>query len=255
MTFKLPPLPYAKDALEPHMSAETLELHHGKHHAGYVETLNELVSKRKFTKKSLGEIVQISTYSPSDSTVFNNAAQHWNHSFFWRCMTPRGTRQPDGELMRRLNDAFGDFGTFKDAFVESAVDQFGSGWAWLVAGPNGLEIKTTANAKNPTLSGLHPLLVCDVWEHAYYLDYQNKREKFVRSFIEELVDWDFVAERMKLSGEGNRLAARDYVKSLTEFIKSEYVEGKAVEARDAYEGDEREELLRAEQEGRQHAAT
>ena len=189
MTYELPALPYAKDALAPHISEETLEYHYGKHHQTYVTNLNNLVPGTAFEDKTLEEII-----TSASGPVFNNAAQIWNHTFYWNCLSPTGGGEPAGTLAEVINAAFGSFETFKEEFTKTAVGTFGSGWAWLVKNADGtLAIVSTSNAGNPLTAGQTPLLTCDVWEHAYYIDYRNARPKFVEAFW-KLVDWDFVAE-------------------------------------------------------------
>ncbi|CAG9296694.1 superoxide dismutase [Celerinatantimonas diazotrophica] len=188
MAFELPALPYAKNALEPHISAETLEYHHGKHHQTYVTKLNGLIEGTEFEGKSLEEIITSST-----GGVFNNAAQHWNHSFYWNCLSPKGG-QPAGALADAINAEFGSFDAFKEQFNTSAAGNFGSGWTWLVKTKDGkLAIVNTSNAANPMTDGATPLLTCDVWEHAYYIDYRNSRPNYLKGFW-ELVNWEFVGE-------------------------------------------------------------
>jgi len=188
--FKLPELPYPKDALAPHISAETLHYHHDKHHAGYVKKLNELVAGTKYASMPLEEVVTASR----EGTIFNNAAQHWNHSFYWNCMSPRGGGKPTGDLVNRIRKDFGDVQAFKKQFADAAVGQFGSGWAWLVKKPDGsLAIEKTHDADTPIARGGHPLLTCDVWEHAYYIDYRNERAKYVDGFW-QVINWEFVAQ-------------------------------------------------------------
>ena len=188
MTFELPNLPYPKNALEPHISQETFEYHHGKHHAAYVKKLNELVQNTEFEHMDLVEIMK-----KSSGPIFNNAAQHWNHSFYWLCMSPSGGGEPTGELLKAVNEAFGSFAVFKEKFTAAAIGQFGSGWAWLVKNGDQLEIVATGNAENPLTKGKTPLLTCDVWEHAYYIDTRNDRSKYVSHFW-EVVNWTFAAE-------------------------------------------------------------
>lgn len=188
MAFELPALPYAKNALEPHISAETLEYHHGKHHQTYVTKLNGLIEGTEFEGKSLEEIVTSST-----GGIFNNAAQHWNHSFYWNCLSPKGG-QPSGALADAINAEFGSLDAFKEQFNTSAAGNFGSGWTWLVKNKDGkLAIVNTSNAANPMTDGATPLLTCDVWEHAYYIDYRNSRPNYLKGFW-ELVNWEFVGE-------------------------------------------------------------
>jgi Fe-Mn family superoxide dismutase len=187
MAHTLPPLPYAQNALEPHISAETLEYHYGKHHQTYVTNLNKLIEGTQFATASLEEIVM-----KSEGGLFNNAAQVWNHTFYWNCLKPNGGGEPTGKLADAINKAFGSFAAFKDKFSTSAVGNFGSGWTWLVKNKDGsIEIVNTSNAACPMTSGKTPLMTCDVWEHAYYIDYRNARAKYVESFW-NLVNWDFV---------------------------------------------------------------
>ncbi len=189
MTFELPELPYAKDALAPHISAETLDYHYGKHHAAYVTNLNNLVPGTEFENKSLDDIVKT---APAGG-LFNNAAQVWNHTFYWNCMSPQGGGEPTGEVADAINAAFGSFADFKTKFAASAVGNFGSGWTWLVKNADGgVEILNTGNAGSALTSGMTPLLVVDVWEHAYYVDTRNARPKYVENWW-NLVNWSFVA--------------------------------------------------------------
>jgi Fe-Mn family superoxide dismutase len=187
--FQLPELPYSKNALEPHISSETLEYHHGKHHKAYVDNLNKLIAGTEFESRSLEDIVK-----KSSGTIFNNAGQHWNHSFYWNCMSPDGGGEPTGKLADAIKKAFGSFEEFRQKFSEKAIATFGSGWAWLVKEPNGsLSIMSTSNAGTPMTEGKTALLTCDVWEHAYYIDYRNARPKYVENFW-NIVNWDFVAK-------------------------------------------------------------
>ncbi|HGG60926.1 MAG TPA: superoxide dismutase [Fe] [Gammaproteobacteria bacterium] len=189
MEHTLPDLPFAKDALEPHISAETLEYHHGKHHQAYVTNLNNLIKGTEFEDKSLEDII-----TSAEGGIFNNAAQVWNHTFYWNCLSPNGGGEPSGALAEAINAAFGSFDEFKEKFSASAVGNFGSGWTWLVKNDDGsVELMNTSNAGSPlTTEGKKPLLTCDVWEHAYYIDYRNMRPKYVESFW-NLVNWDFVS--------------------------------------------------------------
>ena len=189
--FELPPLPYAKDALAPHMSAETLEFHHGKHHKAYVDTLNSLTQGKPEEKKSLEELIKT-----TEGKLFNQAGQVWNHTFFWNCMKPNGGGTPVGDLADAINRDFGGFDKFKEQFSAAAAGRFGSGWAWLVKSGNKLEIVDTVNAGNPMTDGKTPLLTIDVWEHAYYIDYRNARPKFIETFLGNLVNWEFVAHNL-----------------------------------------------------------
>lgn len=199
MTFELPSLPYPETALEPFLSAETLRFHHGKHHQAYVTALNNLVKDTPLASKSLEEIVRLTASDKDESRapIFNNAAQHWNHGFFWQSMKPNGGGAPSGELAQRINKDFGSLDKLKEMFQSAAVGQFGSGWAWLIAEKNELKIMKTPNAMTPIATGKTPLLTCDVWEHAYYLDYQNRRADFVKVFLDRLVNWDFAAANLK----------------------------------------------------------
>lgn len=193
MAFQLPELPYSKDALAPHISAETLEYHYGKHHAGYVTKLNAAVEGTPKAEMSLEEVIKT-----SEGGLFNNAAQVWNHTFYWNSLSPNGGGEPTGELAKMISDSFGSFADFKDQFSSAAAGQFGSGWAWLVKKADGkLGVVATANAETPlTHEGLTPLMTCDVWEHAYYVDYRNARPKYIESFW-NLVNWDFVEANLK----------------------------------------------------------
>ena len=187
--FELPELPYAKDALAPNISGRTLEFHYEKHHAGYLKKLNKRVKNSKYADMSLEKVIK----STSDQSLFNNAAQTWNHAFYWHSMSPKSTK-PSSALSKAIKNKFGGMQSFQDKFRDAATGQFGSGWAWLVAdGSGNLAIETTGNAKTPVSGNQRPLLVCDVWEHAYYLDYQNARPTYVDTFIEHLLNWDFVA--------------------------------------------------------------
>jgi superoxide dismutase, Fe-Mn family len=197
MAFELPPLPFAKNALEPHMSERTLEFHHGKHHKAYVDTANELIHGTPFEQRSLDEVIRATAKDESKSKLFNNAAQIWNHNFFWRCLAPRGGGKPGGELAQAIDKSFGGYDKFRAAFKDACVSQFGSGWGWLVREKDRLKIIQTPDAVNPLALGSHALLTCDVWEHAYYLDYQNRRPDFVESFLDHLVNWEHVTAQLK----------------------------------------------------------
>ncbi len=190
MEHTLPPLPYAMDALQPHISKETLEFHYGKHHQAYVTNLNNLIKGTEFENLSLEEIVK-----KSSGGVFNNAAQVWNHTFYWNCMAPNAGGAPTGAVADAINAKFGSFDNFKAEFTKSCVGNFGSGWTWLVKKADGsVEIVNTSNAATPLTGADKPLLTCDVWEHAYYVDYRNARPKYVEMFW-NLVNWDFVAKQ------------------------------------------------------------
>lgn len=191
MAFELPPLPYKMDALEPFISKETLEYHYGKHHQAYVTNLNNLVPGTEFAGASLEDIVK-----KSKGGVFNNGAQVWNHTFYWECLSPNGGGEPKGTVMDALAESFGSFGAFKEQFTKAAATLFGSGWAWLVKTADGkLEIVQESNAGNPMTSGKTPLLTCDVWEHAYYIDKRNKRPEYIADFW-NLVNWDFLKKNL-----------------------------------------------------------
>lgn len=191
MEHTLPPLPYAPDALAPHISAETIDYHYGKHHQAYVTNLNNLVKGTEHENKTLEEIIKTTT-----GGLFNNAAQVWNHTFYWNCLKPAGGGEPSGKLADAINAAFGSFAQFKEKFTQTAMTTFGSGWAWLVQKPDGsLALSSTSNAACPLTGADMPLLTCDVWEHAYYVDYRNARAKYVEAFW-ALVNWDFVQANM-----------------------------------------------------------
>jgi len=192
-------LPYALDELSPVISARTLEFHHGKHHRTYVDTLNELVTGTEFETQPLESIVLATAGRADRKPIFNNAAQAWNHAFYWRCLKPGGGGVPAGALGDQLTSAFGGFDTFKHAFSEAAVKQFGSGWAWLVVDDGELKVTATPDAEVPFTRGEIPLLTLDVWEHAYYLDYQNRRADHVNAVIDKLLDWSFAAENLALA--------------------------------------------------------
>ena len=196
--FTLPSLPYAQEALEPYLSARTMGFHYGKHHQAYVDNLNKLVAGTPWaTEPSLEKVVLESAGKADKAAVFNNAAQAWNHDFFWRSMKPGGEGRPVGRLMDLMGKSFGGFDEFKNAFVIAAVAQFGSGWVWLVQEGDVLNIVKTANADTPIAHGQTALLTCDVWEHAYYLDYQNRRKDFVEAFLDHLANWEFAASQLK----------------------------------------------------------
>jgi Fe-Mn family superoxide dismutase len=192
MAIELPPLPYERNALEPHISAETLEFHYGKHHQTYVTNLNNMIAGTEFEAMTLEEIIR-----KSQGGMFNNAAQVWNHTFYWNCMKPNGGGEPTGKVADAINKAFGDFAKFKEEFSKLSIGTFGSGWGWLVQRPDGsLALVSTSNAGTPLTGEDTALLTCDVWEHAYYIDYRNARPKYVEAFW-NLVNWDFVASNMR----------------------------------------------------------
>ena len=194
--FVLPPLPYADHALEPYISARTLGFHYGKHHKAYVDNLNKFTAGTELARLPLEDIIKQTAGVTEKAAVFNNAAQVWNHTFFWKGMKPGGGGKPDGSILAQIEKAFGSFEAFKKLFVDTGLAQFGSGWVWLVAEGDTLKIVKTANADTPLVHGQKPLLTCDVWEHAYYLDYQNRRKDFVETFVDHLANWEFVAAQL-----------------------------------------------------------
>jgi Fe-Mn family superoxide dismutase len=197
MPFALPSLPYDYAALEPYLSADTLRFHHDKHHKAYVDTLNKLVADTEFEGKALEDIIRTSARDEKHKKIFNNAAQVWNHTVQWNCMKPRGGGEPPREVAERIDQAFGGLDEFKKKFKATAVDQFGSGWAWLVLKQGKLAVVSTSNAVPPFVDGHDVLMTCDVWEHAYYLDFQNRRPDYVSTFLDHLVNWDYVRERLR----------------------------------------------------------
>ncbi len=196
MAFQLPPLPWSSDALEPHISAKTMSFHYGKHHMAYVNKLNAAIESSPLAERSLEQIITETANDASKAGIFNNAAQVWNHTFFWRSMKPGGGGDPSGELAERIDASFGGIDAFKEEFATKAATLFGSGWTWLVENEGSLEIVQTTNAGNPMTEGKTPLLTLDVWEHAYYLDYQNRRPDFIKTYLDELIDWDFAAQNL-----------------------------------------------------------
>ncbi len=200
MAIALPSLPYADNALEPHYSAQTISFHYGKHHKAYVDNINKLIAGTPFENRKLEDIVTASAGDPARTGVFNNAAQVWNHTFFWNSMRAGGGGRPQGEVASRIQEAFGGYEKFAEQFKAAAVGRFGSGWAWLVLEGGALKIVSTANADTPVGSRQSPLLTVDVWEHAYYLDYQNRRPDFVQAFIDHLINWDFVEQNLRNAG-------------------------------------------------------
>lgn len=190
--FILPDLPYSKESFEPHFTAETFDYHHGKHHQAYVTNLNKLLETNKELKdKSLEDIIILSNTDKFLKSIFNNAAQIWNHTFFWHSMTPNPSSKPSGKLLEHINKDFGSLENLITEFKSAATSQFGSGWAWLVCHEDKLQIVKTSNAETPITQGMQPLLACDVWEHAYYIDYRNKRPDYVNTYMEHLINWDF----------------------------------------------------------------
>ena len=196
MSFELPSLPYANDALAPYMSAETLDFHHGKHHQTYVTNLNNLLKDHELQSSSLEEIVVKASKDASMAGIFNNAGQHWNHILFWQCMKPNGGGSIPSELEGRLTSDFGSVEQFKEAFIQAGTTQFGSGWAWLAIDNGKLVVTKSPNASNPLVDGMKPILGCDVWEHSYYIDYRNKRPDYLKAFLDSLVNWEFVASQL-----------------------------------------------------------
>ena len=192
MTINLPELPYAKDALAPYISANTLEFHHGKHHKTYVDNLNKFIAGTNLEGKTLEEIIINASIDPAKAGIFNNAAQVWNHSFYWKCLKPQGGGAPTGGVAAKINAAFGSYDKFVEELKNAGATQFGSGWAWLVLDGNDFKITKTPNADTPLAHGQKALLTIDVWEHAYYLDYQNRRPDYLTAVISNLINWDFV---------------------------------------------------------------
>jgi len=192
MKFDLQPLPFEKDALEPYVSAETVDLHYEKHHRGYLEKLRKSIEDKPEGERSLAELIR-----NTDGDLFNNAAQVWNHDFYWHSLAPGGGGSPRGELLRVMESSFGSIDRFRAQFADAANGEFGSGWAWLVVGSSGrLRVQSSSDAENPLQGDLVPLLTLDVWEHAYYVDYRNERARYVEAFLEHLVNWDFVASNL-----------------------------------------------------------
>ncbi len=197
MAFEQPPLPFAKDALESYgMKAETFEYHYGKHHKAYVDNLNKLTEGSDLANKSLEEVIKISFQDSSKAGIFNNAAQVWNHTFFWNCLKAGGGGAPSGDLGARIQKDFGSYEKFVEEFSNAATTQFGSGWAWLVDDGGTLKVMKTPNAENPLAHGKKALLTLDVWEHAYYIDFKNARPAFIKNFMDKLVNWDFVSHNL-----------------------------------------------------------
>jgi superoxide dismutase, Fe-Mn family len=206
--FSLPKLPYAENALEPVISARTISFHYGKHHAGYVDTLNKLVEGTPFVGRRLEEVVLLSAKDPKATAIFHNAAQVWNHNFYWLSMAAAGGGEPAGKLMRAIESDFGNFKDFRAAFTKAAVGEFGSGWVWLVASRAGkLEIAVTADADTPLADGKKPLIALDVWEHAYYLDFQNRRADYIAAWLDKLVDWRFAENNLAQFSESPAVRA------------------------------------------------
>ena len=196
MTFELPKLDYSNDALAPIMSAETLDLHHGKHHQTYITNLNEFIKDTEMENMSLEDIIKSSSKDSLKAGIFNNASQHWNHNLFWKCMKPNGGGKIPSKLEEKIKKDLGGVEKFREEFIKAGVTQFGSGWCWLSLKNDKLTITKTPNAENPLIHGMKPLLGCDVWEHSYYLDYKNKRPVYLENFFDKLVNWEFVESNL-----------------------------------------------------------
>ena len=196
MTFELPKLDYAKNALAPIMSEETLDLHHGKHHQTYITNLNNFIKDTDMAGMSLEEIVHNSSKDKSKAGIFNNASQHWNHELFWKCMKPNGGGSMPKKLEDRIKSDLGSIEEFKKQFIQAGITQFGSGWCWLSISNGKLVVSKTPNAENPLIHNMKPILGCDVWEHSYYVDYRNRRPEYLEDFFEKLVNWEFVESQL-----------------------------------------------------------
>jgi len=192
MTFELPKLNYSNEGLAPVMSQETLELHHGKHHQTYITNLNNFIKETEMAEMSLEDIIIKSSKDDTKAGIFNNASQHWNHNLFWKCMKPNGGRNIPPKLEKKIIEDFGSVEKFKSDFKQAGITQFGSGWCWLSLNNDKLVVSKTANAANPLIENMKPILGCDVWEHSYYIDYRNRRPEYLDKFIENLIDWEFV---------------------------------------------------------------
>ena len=236
MPFELPQLPYAKDALLPHISVETFSYHYDKHHSSYVDKLNAAIEGTDYEGMELMELIH-AAYDNGDQDVFNNAAQTWNHTFFWQSMSPDNSGVDDAALERLIDD-FGGMDALREAFVDSGTGQFGSGWVWIVVSDGKLDVVGTPNAELPQLQSQHPLLTCDLWEHAYYLDYQNERGEFLEVFFDRLANWRFAADQLRRQGEGDYTAAKRFQNAQAEFAKSGDVENAAREAQQSVDGEE-----------------
>ena len=204
--FQLPPLPWDQGALDPVTSARTIGLHYGKHHKAYVDKLNELVAGTRYADMPLEQVVRQSAGEGGDKKIFNNAGQHWNHSFFWNCLKPGGGGAPAGELARRIDSDLGGIEAFRTQFEKTAVETFGSGWAWLALKDGKLQVLSTSNAGTPITMGATPLLTIDVWEHAYYLDHENRRPEFVKAVIAKLLNWDWAQQQLEKGGAQRKAA-------------------------------------------------
>ncbi|MCG8343383.1 MAG: superoxide dismutase [Chlorobiales bacterium] len=194
MAYSQPALPYAENALEPHISANTLGFHYGKHHATYIKKYNDAVAGTPLDDQSIEEVILAAAENPEKAGLFNNGAQAWNHSFYWNSLSPNGGGKPTGQIAEKIDADFGGYDAFKSELANAAATQFGSGWAWLVLDDGTLKVVKTANAQTPLTSGKYPLLTIDVWEHAYYLDYQNRRPDYVAAVIDELLNWEFASQ-------------------------------------------------------------
>ncbi len=208
MKVSFPPLPYRQDALEPVLSQEAMELHYGKHHRAYFDNTVKMIEGTEFEDSEIEDIIRRSAGQSKLKKLFNNAAQHWNHGFFWECMRPGGGGEPSGAIAELIDRDLDGYDNFRKVFKQTAVDQFGSGWAWLVMKGGELDIVSTPNGDNPLTTDARPLLTVDVWEHAYYIDYRNKRPDFVEAFLDKLINWDKVNERLATAGGSNRKAAK-----------------------------------------------
>ena len=196
MSFNLPKLDYTKNALAPIMSEETIDLHHGKHHQTYITNLNNFIKETELASSSLEEIIKKTSKDQSKTSIFNNASQHWNHNLFWKCMKPNGGGNIPSNLEKNINLNFGSVEIFKKEFIKTGVSQFGSGWVWLSIKEEKLLISKTPNAVNPLISGMKPILGCDLWEHSYYIDYRNRRPEYLNAFLDKLINWEFVASQL-----------------------------------------------------------
>ena len=245
MGFTLPPLPYDEAALEPHMSAETLKYHYGKHHMGYVGALNKLIDGTEWMALSLAEIVLKARGDARQTKIFNNAAQSWNHTFFWDSMAPKGGGRPAGALGRLIERDFGSFTNFRQTFLSAGVAQFGAGGVWLVDDGGKLDVVTTSNAETPLGTGKRPLLGCDLWEHAYYIDHRNNRKAMIEAFLDHLASWPTAAQRFDLQGEGSSSGAAEFRAAQEQFATTQPVEVHARAAAQALDRPEGRELQRA----------
>jgi Fe-Mn family superoxide dismutase len=197
MSISLPNLPFPRNSLEPFLSAKTLEFHHDKHHNGYVQNANKLIAGTDYEKMNAEEIIRKTAGDISTASIFNNVSQAWNHAFYWQCLKPKGGGKPSRTIDQKIKQDFGSYENFVEEFKAAGSTQFGSGWAWLVIDNDRLEVMKTANADSPVAQGMKPLLTIDVWEHAYYLDYQNRRPDYINTFIDKLINWEFVNSLLK----------------------------------------------------------